>query len=663
MSFSNVRDARSVRLLGLIAVALLFVATAPVDLRADTTLDSGTTTVTTGTDFGTNLYVGFSGTATLEVVAGGSAASQFGTLGDNAGSLGIATVSGGTWTNTAALTVGHWGVGLLDVAGGTLNTYDCTIGSDVGYSTATVTSGTLIAVHHLTIGAYRGGTLVISGGEVITGVAYLSELSYTVGTATISGGTWSINNLFFDYGGGTGTLNVNGGLVHDNICHMGWSDISTASATVTSGTWANDTMLVIGTGGTGTLNVSGGLVTSGNGYIGGSSSGVGTVTVSSGTWANNTDLVVGNSGTGTLNVSGGSVTNANNGYIGYDNGSVGTVTVLSGTWTASSDLWVGYTNHDDPDFPIDGTGTLTLNGGIVTVGSMLSKGSLGTINLNFGGTLQIGTGTTSGVLGVSTLANNGMLIFNRSDASTYAGTISGSGAVMKQGAGTLTLSGSNGVSGPTTIQQGVLNLGNSAALASSALTPLSGGTVTLTPYLQTSVGGLNPHAGGLVDVGNGMVTVATGLAASDLVAALVSGYGDGTWSGTSGMTSSTAAGDVTIDILRAVGWLDNGDGSMTFGYAAPGDTNLDGVVDMADAANILSGGMFDTDQASSWIQGDFNYDGLVDVLDAAAFNTTNLYDAGPYNTPTSLAVPEPPTWAATVAGVVSGGCLLLRRRR
>jgi fibronectin-binding autotransporter adhesin len=267
--------------------------------------------------------------------------------------------------------------------------------------------------------------------------------------------------------------------------------------------------------------------------------------------------------------------------------------------------------------------------------------------------------------GTGSLVNNGTLIFNRSDASNYAGTISGKGSVIKQGEGTLTLSGSNGVTGPTTIQQGVLNLGNLAALASSAVIPLTGGSLTLSPYLQTTVGGLNPSAGGLIDVGNGMVAVAAGLSASNLVAAILSGYGDGSWSGTSGITSSTAAENVAINIPRAVGWLDNGDGSVTFGYAAPGDTNVDGVVDLIDTANILGGGKFDTNQASSWSQGDFNYDGLVDVLDIAAFNTTDLYDAGPYNTPTPLvapAVPEPSSYAiAAIAGV--GLAFLMMRRR
>ena len=210
------------------------------------------------------------------------------------------------------------------------------------------------------------------------------------------------------------------------------------------------------------------------------------------------------------------------------------------------------------------------------------------------------------------------------------------------------------------MQQGTLQLANAAALGSSTIVPLAGGTVSLAPYLQTTVGGLAPSAGGLVDVGNGMVTVAAGLSAPNMVAAIVSGLGDGTWNGTSGITSSVAAasgGD------RTVGWLDNGDGTVTFAFAAAGDTNLDWQVDILDAANFLSGGKFDSGSPASWNEGDFTYDGVVDILDAASFLSTGLFDAGPYNAAPGIvsAVPEP-TGLAAWAAVAAGTWLFSRRR-
>ena len=240
--------------------------------------------------------------------------------------------------------------------------------------------------------------------------------------------------------------------------------------------------------------------------------------------------------------------------------------------------------------------------------------------------------------------------------------LSGSTPVLKTGAGTLVVDQANTLTGSTTVQAGRLQLADGAALASSSIVPLAGGTVTLTPYLQTSVGGLAASAGGLTDVGSGMVIVAAGLSAADMVSAIVTGMGDGSWNGTSGITSSVAA---TSGGDRTVGWLDNGDGSVTFAFAAAGDTNLDWQVDIIDAANFLAGGKFDTGSPASWNEGDFTYDGVVDILDAASFLSNGLFDAGSYNPPPGqaagiAAVPEPSTFALLAA---AGLTLAAFRRR
>ena len=61
------------RAFGAVLAALLVAGVAPADLRANTTLDSGTTTLSTGTDYGQTLYVGKTDAATLIVNAGGHA--------------------------------------------------------------------------------------------------------------------------------------------------------------------------------------------------------------------------------------------------------------------------------------------------------------------------------------------------------------------------------------------------------------------------------------------------------------------------------------------------------------------------------------------------------------------------------------------------------------
>jgi hypothetical protein len=172
-------------------------------------------------------------------------------------------------------------------------------------------------------------------------------------------------------------------------------------------------------------------------------------------------------------------------------------------------------------------------------------------------------------------------------------------------------------------------------------------------------------AGGLVDVGTGMITVANGLLQSDLVTALQSGRADGSWAGASGITSSAVAMSIAFSVPRSVGWRDNGDGSLAFGYAAQGDTNLDWSVDILDAGNFITGGKFDTSLLATWGEGDFNYDDAVDILDAAEFFAAGLYDAGPYNSATGsiAAVPEPNVLVLAGVGFGFMGLMAARRNR
>ena len=301
------------------------------------------------------------------------------------------------------------------------------------------------------------------------------------------------------------------------------------------------------------------------------------------------------------------------------------------------------------------------------------------ITLNVGGTTATPLGGTIDVVADKTL--------------TVAGPITGPGRLTKSGSGTLVLSGSSSYAGTTTVSSGTLVvsgmvtgtaavsviagativLASGNALATRPLTVSSFGTATLSPYLQTTVGGLNPNAGGLVDVGNGMVTVTSGLTVENMLTAITAGSNGGTWTGTSGITSSTAAVDSAAGSPRAVGWLDNGDGSLTVAYAAPGDTNLDWSVDILDTANFLALGKFDTGSPATWREGDFNYDGFVDILDADAFVSTGLFNAGNYNTPSGervavapvgsvAAVPEPSTWAL-LAAACGGAVAACRGRR
>ncbi|WET38897.1 autotransporter outer membrane beta-barrel domain-containing protein [Citrobacter enshiensis] len=84
------------------------------------------------------------------------------------------------------------------------------------------------------------------------------------------------------------------------------------------------------------------------------------------------------------------------------------------------------------------------------------------------GTLQLGNGGTRGSI-TGNVTNNGVLAFNRSDTATFAGVISGNGAVNQTGTGKTVLSGNNSYSGGTTISAGTLVAQNGAALGTSAV--------------------------------------------------------------------------------------------------------------------------------------------------------------------------------------------------
>ena len=178
-----------------------------------------------------------------------------------------------------------------------------------------------------------------------------------------------------------------------------------------------------------------------------------------------------------------------------------------------------------------GDGTTAGAGMIATIASVLTgtggmtKSDLGMLVLAgdntytggttiAGGVLQLGEGGTSGSI-LGDVTDNGVLAFNRSDAQTFGGTVSGTGALMQVGSGALTLTGANTYTGETIVQTGTLLVNGDQSAATGATTVRSsgtlGGTGTLGGDVRVGDGGtLSPGdagAAGTLTI-NGNLTLA-----------------------------------------------------------------------------------------------------------------------------------------------------------
>ncbi|MFC4310350.1 autotransporter domain-containing protein [Steroidobacter flavus] len=92
------------------------------------------------------------------------------------------------------------------------------------------------------------------------------------------------------------------------------------------------------------------------------------------------------------------------------------------------------------------------------------------------GTLQLGDGGTSGSI-IGDVLNNGTLAFNRSDALTHNGVISGTGSIRQSGTGTTILTASGSQASALDIQHGTLEIASGASLEAATTTIAAGATL------------------------------------------------------------------------------------------------------------------------------------------------------------------------------------------
>ncbi|EAN4592113.1 autotransporter outer membrane beta-barrel domain-containing protein [Salmonella enterica] len=363
----------------------------------------------------------------------------------------------------------------------------------------------------------NGGSITATGSSISYGIQYNSGTSGTItntGTITTTG-----------KGAGDASVYAHGGAV--TINNSGTMDSSVYGVYVTTGHTLNNlaggsitaNTAVQLNGNNNTLANAGAILGDTNGVT---ISGSGNTLTNQGKITGGTNAVLINSGsknnTLTLNTGtemSGSITDGNNsasannnlildgeGTLGSSISGLNSVT-SSGDWTLSgatmnlsgttnSALWVK-------------SGTLIVNGAMTAKGATVDSGT----------TLQIGNGGTLGAFN-GDIVDNGTLTFNRSDAAVYGSVISGSGNVVKQGGGELTLSNNNSYSGGTTIAEGTLTATAGGALGS--------GNIDNRAYLKLDaasasdpfiVADLTTHSGATVEIGAGSTLQANTLTQQD----------------------------------------------------------------------------------------------------------------------------------------------------
>lgn len=505
---------------------------------------------------------------------------------DSSGFTGDTHVTGGT-----LLVDGKLGTGMIDVqSGGILGGYG-TIGGHVAIATGGTLSGLqgqTLSMQQLTLagGANVDVTLDTPGGAALFDVA--ADLTLD-GTLNVTAGT--------PFGPGVYSLMTYGGALTDNGLDIGATPIgSTASDFLVQTAVAGQVNLVNNS----LPNLGfwdGDAAGSANNNAVDGGSGVWSAASTNWTDFNGTTngvmhpqpgfaIFQGTAGTVTADASAGdiAVTGMQFASDGYQ--ITGAPITLA---DASSIIRVG-------DGSAAGAGFTATIGSALTGTGGLNKTDLGTLILTgnndytggttiSGGTLRLGNGGTTGSI-AGDILNKGILVFNRADAVTFAGAISGNGAIEQAGAGTTNLTGNSGAfTGSVVVNGGGLAVKGGGTLGSStfyaAVETGSSGAVTV-----DGAGSALTSAGPLIigARGTASLTVSNGATLSDDEAflayfagssgtATVDGPGS-SWTNTGNLTIGSA-GSGALAITNG-GAVSNLTGLVGFGAGSTGTVSVTG---------------------------------------------------------------------------------------
>jgi len=535
------------------------------------------------------LYVGYSGTATLNVEAGGSLSDGIAYLGWNNGSTANATVTGtdaslnpSTWTNSSQLRVGQSGNATL---------------------------------------------LIEAGGNVSSNaISYIATASSSTSTVTVTGAnsSWTTNdNILYVGNSGDATLNIEaGGNVSNSIGHIGYHSGSLSTTTVTgaNSSWDNSSNLFLGfnSGSNGTLNIEhGGTVSNTVGFIGNFAGSIGTanVTGANALWDNTDSVYVGGSataagGNGTLNLNTDGTVSATNSVHLWNTGNInlfgGTLKTADITFTNNTLNFVAGTLHfTQTTFfnPTDATNhdinTLSTGKTLRVVGMTL----LGTPITLSGGTLSTDSISGFGLIdfqsGTFELTNDNLTVGSTGIAGATINLQAGKHIILTNNAtidtnGLLNIAGGS-FAAATTTNNGRVELDGSASL-------LEGGTVVNNAFIE----GNGRISAMLNNTTNGQVNAVNG--------EKISFFGSGnTNDGTIGVINATveftqdltnnASGSITARdaILRFGGGVIN-DGSIGLSF---GNSDIYGdITNNSDGAVVVTGASSATFQGNVVNNGD-----------------------------------------------------------
>ena len=389
------------------------------------------------------LGVGYKQNGSVTVSEGVTINSSKVYLGYGSGSIGTATVkgAGSTWANSGTLYIGNSGSGTLNVeAGGQVTSITGSIGESISSTgTVTVTAANWTNNGELYVGRVGTGALIINeGGQVSNTTGYLGDNPGSIGTAIVSGpgSTWINSRPLYIGDEGNGALTIEaGGQVRNTDAYLGYLSGSAGTAIVrgAGSQWINSGQLQIRAFGSGELTIEeGGQVSNSNGSVLGTAyvRGIGSEWNSSGTFSVSGNVTIeagggvnsalGRIGGGTVSVKGpGSKwTNIGNLDVGYGSSSGGYLVIETGGEVATASSCVGCYSE------LSGTAKITVMGSKLTNSGYLNIQRLGTLKVEAGGQVVSATsrmdGSASAIVSGedSKWTNSGRLELSAGSAST-----------------------------------------------------------------------------------------------------------------------------------------------------------------------------------------------------------------------------------------------------